>query len=75
MFPVIQDGTNTNTTSCGCLTGYENDQTTGDCIDINECERAHTSASTIYAITSVGFKLGLDFHCLFLVTIHLSITM
>ena len=50
---MIQNGTNTNSTSCACLTGYENDQTTGDCIDINECE-----LGTHKCVDNICYNLG-----------------
>ena len=36
---MIKDGTNsTSLVNCACMTGYKNDETTGDCVDIDECE-------------------------------------
>ena len=51
--PVIQNGTDTNSTSCACMTGYQHDQTSGDCIDIDECE-----LGTHKCVDNICFNLG-----------------
>ena len=51
--PVIQNGTNTNSTSCACMTGYQNDEDSGDCVDINECE-----LGTHKCVDNICYNLG-----------------
>ena len=54
---MIQDGTNTNSTSlvnCACMTGYTNDETTGDCVDIDECE-----LGTHKCVDNICYNLGM----------------
>ena len=51
--PVIQNGTNGSSTSCACMTGYQHDQSSGDCVDINECE-----LGTHKCVDNICFNLG-----------------
>ena len=55
--PVIQNGTDTNSTSCACMTGYQYDQTSGDCIDIDECE-----LGTHKCVDNICYNLGMFSH-------------
>ena len=51
--PVIQNGTDGSSTSCACMTGYQHDQSSGDCVDINECE-----LGTHKCVDNICFNLG-----------------